>query len=114
MACVAWPGLSFTGIGLRDHMAKVEEVFITNAAKLGRVPQVGETDYVVLDVTKKTHFLQSRVQAVVSRLRRSELAGAANMRMEVQVGPATGANPREMVGWAAVTWAQRVLGLFRF
>ena len=94
-------------------MAKVKEVVITNAAKLGirRVPQVGETEYVVVldvHVTKKMLFLQSCVQAVVNRLRRSELVGAADMRMEVQVGPATAANPLEMVGWAAATWDQCV------
>ena len=68
VASTAWPGPAFKGIGLRDHMDKVEEVFVTNAAKLGRVPQVGETEYVVLDVTKKTStlFLQSFVQAVVN------------------------------------------------
>ena len=71
MASTAWPGPAFTGIGLRDHMDKVEETFITNASKLGRVPQAGEVEYVVLDVTKKTLFLQSCVQAVVNRLRRA-------------------------------------------
>ena len=96
MASTAWSGPAFTGIGLpvRDHMDKVEQVFITNAAKLGRVPQVGETEYAVLDVTKKALFLQSCVQAVVDRLRRAELVGGADMRMEVQVGPVTGVNPR--------------------
>ena len=34
MASTAWSGPAFTGISLRDHMDKVEEVFITNAAKL--------------------------------------------------------------------------------
>ena len=114
MASTAWPGPAFTGIGLRDHMDKVEETFITNASKLGRVPQAGEVEYVVLDVTKKTLFLQSCVQAVVNRLRRAELVGAADMRMEVQMGPVTALNPREMVGWAAATWDQCVQGLYRF
>ena len=85
MASTAWPGTAFTGIGPQDHMDKVEETFITNAPKLGRVPRAGETEYVVLDVTKKTLFLQSCVQAVVNRLRRVDLVGAADMRMEVQV-----------------------------
>ena len=57
-------------------------MFITNAAKLGRVPQLGEVEYVVLDITKKTLFLQSCVQAVVDRLMRSELVGASDMRMD--------------------------------
>ena len=95
-------------------MPRVEEMFITNAAKLGRVPQAGETEFVVLDITKKTLFLQSCVQAVVNRLRRSELVGAADMRMEVQVGEVTPLNPRVMVSWAAATWAECVIGLFRF
>ena len=85
MSSAAWAGPAFTGIGLRDHMPRVEEMFITNAAKLGRVPQAGEVEFVVLDITKKTLFLQSCVQAVVNRLRRSELVGASDMRMEVQV-----------------------------
>jgi hypothetical protein len=98
MSSTAWSGQAFTGVGLRDHMAKVEETFITNASKLGRVPQAGEVDWVVLDVVKKTLFLQSCVQAVVNRLRRAELVGVADMRMEVQVGPVTAQNPIEMVG----------------
>ena len=116
MASTAWPGTAFTGIGPQDHMDKVEETFITNAPKLGRVPRAGETEYVVLDVTKKTLFLldQSCVQAVVNRLRRAELVGAADMRMEVQVGPVTALNPRAMVGWAPATWDQCVQGLYRF
>ena len=117
MSSSSWAGPAFTGIGLRDHMPRVEEMFITNAAKLGRVPQAGEsreTEFVVLDITKKTLFLQSCVHAVVNRLRRSELVGAANMRMEVQAGEVTPLNPRQMVGWAAATWAECVIGLFRF
>ena len=85
MSSAAWAGPVFTGIGLRGHLPRVEEMFITNAAKLGRVPQAGEVEFVVLDITKKTLFLQSCVQAVVNRLRRPELVGAADMRMEVQV-----------------------------
>ena len=42
-------------------------------------------EFVVLDITKKTLFLQSCVQGVVDRLRRPELVGASDMRMEVQV-----------------------------
>ena len=63
MATAAWAGPAFTGIDLRDHVPKVGEMFITNAAKLAieRVPQVGETEYVVLDITKNTLFLQSCV-----------------------------------------------------
>ena len=110
MSSAAWAGPMFTGIGLRDHLPRVEEMFITNAAKLGRVPQAGEVEFVVLDITKKTLFLQSCVQAVVDRLRRSELVGAADMRMEVQEA----GDPVEMVGWAAATWDQCVRGLFRF
>ena len=102
MSSAAWAGPMFTGIGLRDHMPRIEEMFITNAAKLGRVPQAGEVEFVVMDIVKKTLFLQSCVQAVVDRLRRSELVGAADMRMEVQVA----GDPTEMVGWAAATWDQ--------
>ena len=114
MPSTAWSGPAFTGVGLRDHMAKVEETSITNASRLGRVPQAGEFEFVVLDTTKKTLLLQSCVQAVVNRLRRAELVGIADMRMEVQVGPVTAQNPKEMVGWAAATWDQCVQGLYRF
>ena len=78
------------------------------------MPQAGETEYAVLDITKNTLFLQSCMQAVVNRPRRPQLVGAADMQMEVQAGETTALNPRQMAGWAAATWAECVIGLFRF
>ena len=69
----------------------------------------------VLDATKKVLAWQSMSEPIRDRLLRAEQNATSDLRMEVQVGEADPvANPREMVGWAAATWPQCVIGLRRF
>ena len=69
----------------------------------------------VLDATKKVLALQSMSEPIRDRLLRAEQNATSDLRMEVQVGEADPvANPQEMVGWAAATWPQCVIGLRRF
>lgn len=115
MPATGWAKPLFTGQGLRKHLVELEALFLLGASRLGRVPQVGEQEYVVLDATKKVLALQSMSEPIRDRLLRAEQNATSDLRMEVQVGVADpAANPREMVGWAAATWPQCVIGLARF
>ena len=115
MPATGWSNPLFTGQGLRKHLVELEALFLLGASRLGRVPQVGEHEYVVLDATKKVLALQSMSEPIRDRLLRAEQNATSDLRMEVQVGEADpAANPREMVGWAAATWPQCVIGLGRF
>jgi hypothetical protein len=115
MSASAWTKPLFMGQGLRKHLVELEALFILSASRLGRVPQPGEHAFVVLDATKKVLALQSVSEPIRDRLLRAELNATSDLRMEVQVGDADpAANPIEMVGWAAATWPQCVIGLGRF
>ena len=115
MPAAAWSKPLFTGQGLRKHLVELEALFMLGASRLGRVPQPGEVEFVVLDSTKKMLALQSMSEPIRDRLLRAEQNATSDLRMEVQVGDADPvANPVEMVGWAAATWPQCVIGLGRF
>ena len=115
MTAAAWTKPLFMGQGLRKHLMELEALFILSASRLGRVPQPGEHAFVVLDETKKILALQSMSEPIRDRLLRAEQNATSDLRMEVQVGDADPVNnPIEMVGWAAATWPQVVIGLRRF
>ena len=112
MAAAAWTKPLFMGQGLRKHLVESEALFILSTSRLGRVPQPGEHAFVVLDATKNVLALQSMSEPIRDRLLRAKQNATSDLRMKVQVGEADpAANPREMVGWAAATWPQCVIGL---
>ena len=64
MPTAAWSKPLFTGQGLRKHLVELEALFVMSASRLGRVPQPGEFDFVVLDATKKVLALQSMSEPI--------------------------------------------------
>ena len=106
MPAAAWAKPLFTGQGLRKHLVELEALFLMGASRLGGVPQPGEHEYAVLDGTKKVLALQWMSEPIRDRLLRAEQNATSNLRMEVQMGEATLANPREMVGSLQFGWGQ--------